>query len=472
MSITAILAAIAGSICFLMSLTKWRLGLYGLLLYLPFAGMVSLMSGQSTLALLAKDLVFVIPLYISFFAFYPNDARKASLPALMYVPMLMIALLVIFESANPAIPDPLIAAIGAKVWLLYMPLAFITSAAINSEEDLRQFLRFNVIIGLAPIAIGLLQLIGIQTIGAESTAAALYGSSLDTNDYALFANLADYGSLYRINSTFSAVGQYYIYTLALVAMSATMAISDPTRRWRIIGTAVLFIAIAAAFLSGQRGAVIFVPIVLVPIMLLAGRIVELLLLGCVLPVLYVAALTASGTDVEMVVNDAVGFTTYYAEQYGWNMMIGVLMDNPIGAGTGMNTGAARYALGPLGQLWIGMESYYLKTVYELSVLALPAVLLLLWLPIAEGVKLAASSLSTEVRRCAAGLTGFFTFVALYSIRNWPLDIDPVSVYFWVFAGVLFKLHRISSSPTGEFEATAATAPGSRLPAFATANPNS
>jgi hypothetical protein len=472
MSIAVFLAAIAGSICCLMSLAKWRFGLYGLLLYLPFAGMVSLMSGQSTLGLLAKDLVFVVPLYISFFAFYANDARKATLPPLMYVPMLMIALLVVFESANPAIPDPLIAAIGAKVWLLYMPLAFITSAAINSEEDLRWFLRFNVIIGLAPIAIGLLQLIGIQTIGVESTAAALYGSSLGENDYGLFGNLGEYGSLYRINSTFSAEGQYYIYTLVLVAMSATMAISDPVRKWRLCAMAILLVAIVGAFLSGARGAVIFVPIVLVPIMLLSGRIAELLLLGCVLPVLYVAALTAAGIDVEMVVNDAAGFTTYYAEEYGWNMMLGVLMDNPLGAGTGMNTSAARYAFGPLGPQWAGVENYYLKAVYELSVLALPAVLLLLWLPIVEGVKLAASSLSTEVRRCAAGFTGFFTLVALLSVRAWPLDVDPVSVYFWVFAGVLFKLHRISGIPTGEVETTGVAVPGSRTPAFATANPNS
>jgi hypothetical protein len=470
MSFGMVLAAIVGGVCCLMSLAKWRFGFYGLLLFLPFAGLTSLLSGQSALGLLAKDIVFVIPSYVSFFLLSPKDSRKSNLPGLMYLPMNGLAVFVIFQAGNPAIPDILVALIGAKVWLLYMPLAFMAGAAIDSEEDLWRFLRFNVVLGLVPTAVGLLQLVGIQTIGVESTAATFYGSDELLTNAHLFSQLGDYGSLYRINSTFAAVGQYYIYTLTLVSLSATVAISDPVRVWRLVGVAALFVAVTAAFLSGQRGALLFVPIVLVPIMVLSGRIGELVVLACLLPFLYVGLLTVSGVDVNMVINDVGGFTTYYAEEYGWNMVIDILADNPMGVGTGMNTGAARYAFGPNVAL-NAVESYYLKSVVELSALALPIVIALLWFPVLEAIKLAASTLSTELRRCAAGFSGFFIFVALLSVRAWPIDLDPVDVYFWVLVGVLFKLRLIGRRTAGEAEATEPAMHESRLPAFATADQN-
>jgi hypothetical protein len=436
------LAIAAGAICFGLSLMNWRFGFYGLLLYLPFAGMVSLLSGQSTAALLAKDIVFVIPAYISFFVLNASDLKKAFLPAAMLIAMLALVVLVVFQAANPNIPDPLVAAIGAKVWLLYMPLAVLASAAIDSDKELHRFLRINVILGLIPIAVGLLQLVGIQTIGAENTVEAIYGANSTVSDANLFGGL-DYGeTIYRINSTFSANGQYYIYTLVIITLAAGLAIGDPDRRWRLIATATLFAAITAAFLSGARGAAIFVPIALAPIMLLSGRIIELAALAVLVPVIYVLAMSANGIDIKLLLGDVGTFTVTYAQDYGVDRILEAMSDNPLGLGTGMNTSAARYAIGTTAQ-FAAIESYYIKAILELSTLALPAVLVVLWMPVVQSVKLVGIGSSKTIRGYGAGLAGFFVFVSLLSVRYWPLDVDPVNAYFWILAGLVFKLNWIS-----------------------------
>jgi hypothetical protein len=428
----------------LLSLIKWRFSFYGLLLYLPFAGMVSLMNGQSAVTLLAKDFVFVIPAYLSFFLFHPRDMQKARVPGSMLATMAIIAVLVVFQSANPNIPNFLVAAIGVKVWLLYMPLLFLASSAVSSKEELQSFLRLNVVLGLIPLTIGLLQWLGIQTIGVANTAEAIYGTNFVVEDYDIFREIDYQGATYRITSTFSAVGQYTCYTMVIIALSATVAISDQERRWRRFSAAVLVIAIVAAILSGSRGAIFFIPVVLVPIMALAGRFVGLLALAVLVPILFVVALGAGGVDPTLLLDEVGGFLVYYAQEYGWNVVIQALLEHPLGLGTGMNTSAARYAFG--FDVFYAVESYYVKSIVELGFVAFPLIIFWLWMPIVRGIKLATGGSTAELRRYAAGFTGFFVFVAVFSVRNWPLDIDPINVYFWVLAGVFFKLPLILAEP--------------------------
>ena len=118
--------AIAGALLFL-SLKSWRFGFYGLMVYLPFSGLVSLRTGQSAVGLLAKDIIFVIPAYISFYLVYRFPLLKTRIPSIVIAAMIMLAGLVTIQSINPNVPNILIALIGMKVWLMYLPLTFIAA---------------------------------------------------------------------------------------------------------------------------------------------------------------------------------------------------------------------------------------------------------------------------------------------------------------------------------------------------------
>src|SRR5689334_16272915 len=101
-------AVIGGGFLVLRSLTNWRFGFLGLLLYLPFAGFVSLRTGQSTLGLLAKDLIFVIPAYISYFLIDRRASAGVKFPAIFTVAMIFLAFLVICQAANPNVANGLV----------------------------------------------------------------------------------------------------------------------------------------------------------------------------------------------------------------------------------------------------------------------------------------------------------------------------------------------------------------------------
>lgn len=44
-----------------------------------------------------------------------------------------------------------------------------------------------------------------------------------------------------------------------------------------------------------------------------------------------------------------------------------------------------------------------------------------------------------LRPYAAALLAFFVTIALNSFKGWLMDLDPINVNFWVFAGVMAKL---------------------------------
>jgi hypothetical protein len=46
---------------------------------------------------------------------------------------------------------------------------------------------------------------------------------------------------------------------------------------------------------------------------------------------------------------------------------------------------------------------------------------------------------------AAALLAFLIVAMLYSFKTWLLDLDPVNVYFWLFAGVLTCLPALDRS---------------------------
>src|SRR5947209_803545 len=115
-------------------LVRWQRGVYGLLGYLPFAGVVTLAlypwEGPAVFnPVLSKDWLFVVPAYLGFLAaMVLRRERTLSFGGLPSVLLLAFSVLVLAQMANPGVPNLLSGLIGAKVWLLYLPLY------VRSEE--------------------------------------------------------------------------------------------------------------------------------------------------------------------------------------------------------------------------------------------------------------------------------------------------------------------------------------------------
>ncbi len=444
---------LALSVFYLMILARWQRGVYGLLVYLPFGGLVTLAlypwQGPALLnPLLYKDWLFVLPAYFGFLAAVVMRRERFPSPASRLPSRLLLALsvLVIAQTANPGVANLLMALIGAKVWLLYIPLYFLTAALLVSRRQLIFLLRLMLVVAIVPCAIGMAEFVMGRLYGHLTVMELVYGTLAPEAQQGFAVYEVGGGLLPRgTPATFTFVTQFFGYLLSMLVACYAVWRTDPSPRWRRLGQFMLIFAALNALLTGARSAFIFVPLLLLLAFGLdrgvAGLLRALALAGGMLGS---ALLLLSMRAVGLFEHVADLFVTY-AQGTAYGLLVQALVSAPLGNGTGTNTGPARYAL-PDPASYSALENYYAKAVYELGLPGLLLVLALFGALIWQGIRIRRRLQDPGLRPCAVALLAFFITVALISFKGWLIDLDPTNVYFWVFAGVLARLPSLDARP--------------------------
>lgn len=430
-------------------LVRWRWAFMGLLVFLPFAGLVSLRFHSIKEALLLKDFLFVLPAYVSFFFFHRRDARRIAVPKAVLLAMGFLALLVLLQLMNPGIANLTVAAIGLKVWLFYMPLLFLTSAYVESREDLARLLRVLVVIAIIPCAVGILQWFGAMTYGYEATMESFYDADAARAATNNFGRHQYGGTYFRIPSTFTFNSQYFGYIMGMLVFSYCLMRSDPSPTWRRFGLIMIGVCIMASALSGARGALVFIPLFLVVTAFLDQRLTGILGMVIAVPVIILTALYLGGLDPQITYGATGTLVADYSKEIVYENIINAFLQYPLGTGTGMNTGAARYAFSSDARAYTQLsffESYYAKAMVELGFIGLPAALAVFATVIVKGLGVLRAVKDKSLRGAAAALVAFFIVIAIHSGKGWQVDYDPINIYLWVFAGILFKLTLLDGTP--------------------------
>jgi hypothetical protein len=243
------------------------------------------------------------------------------------------------------------------------------------------------------------------------------------------------GQILRIPSTFTFELQFFGFTLAMLAPCFALAFGDPSRAWRRFGSAMLIFVAMAGFLSGARAAYVFVPL-LVALMYWLNRGLS----GALRAVCYTAAGLAGALAISRIAaRPLFGLISGLFEDYAVNTAYGGLVESLtsswFGHGTGTNTGSARYAL-ERPEFFRAIENYYAKAAYELGALGLLLLIAVFVALLVLGFRILRRLRDPGLRATAAALLGFLIVAMLCSFKAWLLDLDPVNVYFWFFAGVL------------------------------------
>jgi hypothetical protein len=431
-----LIVGLLGAISWLLILQRWRYGLFLLIGYLPFGGVIVLLSNDNPVMTLAKDLLFVLPLYLSFFL-RGISLQKARLPASITIALAALVLIVLIQMANPGLSSLLVALVGAKVWLFYIPLLPITVTAIQSEDELRALLRAMILFAPVPCLVGLAQFIGSSTVGHVETIRAFYGdaAAAATQNFSSF----DYGArLYRLPSTFTSVAQYSGYLQATIIPAYCVARSDSSARWRRYAICLLPLLIVAGLLSGARSAFIFIPAILVMV-LVADRVV----VGAVtwilsIPLIVLLTLTVAGFDLDLLFGGISELAVKNATEFSTGTIVDALERFPLGTGTGMNTNGARHVLADSSALF-GFESHYAKTIVELGIPGLLVMTSIYAIVIWRAWRVRQVAKHTRWGSVAAAILSFLALFPVHSLKGWPLDWEPGSVYFWILGGVLYGL---------------------------------
>ena len=453
----AALGALLMAVLYAAILTRWQRGVYGLLLYLPVSGVVTLVlqpwNGPAVFnPVTFKDWLFVGPAYLGFAAAivlrhqkFPRIGRTvASLLCAFFV-------LVVAEMAHPGVPNALVALIGAKVWLGYVPLFVLGAVLVTEWRQLTLLWRFLAAISLLPCLLGLGEYVASLLFGYERVMTEIYGGNAVVVTQSLTSFLVGGGRIFRIPSTFTFETQYFGFVLAMLVPAFVVSRADPSLRWRRFGWAMIVVVTLAGLLSGARGAYIFSPLLLVLMYGLDRGVTGALQALGWAGAAFVAALAISRMAAQSLYTYISDLFQLYAVNTAYQGLVDAFSSSRLGHGTGTNTGSARYAFSR-PELFVAIENYYAKAAYELGVVGLLLLVALFVVLIVMGVKMLSSLRDPGLRAMAAALTGFLIVLALDSFKGWLMDVDPVNVYFWLFAGLLAGLGRLDSPPSAREDA--------------------
>tara|TARA_R110000868_G_scaffold32036_8_gene116943 strand:+ start:7770 stop:9218 length:1449 start_codon:yes stop_codon:yes gene_type:complete len=421
-------------------LSKWQRGMYMLIVYVPFASGIALMLRPNPFGSLFKDFLFVLPMYAVFLLLHMRDFRHARIPSpltLMFVAFGALALLQMF---NPSVISVIVGAVGIKVWLLYIPLAYLASIMIQRAEDLIVLLRTATAVALIPCSVGILQFVMSSTVGYEETMTMFYGrnAAAATQNFAAFNMGAVF---FRIPSTFSFVTQYSGYALMMLAITYMHQSVEPHLGWRLFAKIMMFLVFIACLLSGARANFVFAPALLFVILFLDAKLTRMAIWLLVGPFVMVTTLQTAGLDLFTIADTTSGLVTTYGSDLVIPDLINSLVNYPLGKGVGTNTGAARNLMSAaeIAARPHPIEGFYAKAIIELGIPGLIVLLGMMGSIIVYAIGIHRTTREPMKRSCTAAITGFIIVLAVHSFKGWQIDLDPVNVWYWILVGVLFRL---------------------------------
>jgi hypothetical protein len=426
-------------------IAQWRLGFLLLMLYLPFAGAVSLALHLWAPSLLFKDVLFITPTYIAFG--YQACAHKGiaeRFPHSIVVLALCLAVLVVAQMLNPGVANSMMALIGLKIWLLYIPLALVAYAYLDSCYRFLRFCRMMILPSFIPSAVALLQVTMVKSFGYRAAMELSYGDMATRTTQLFSASQFESALFGRVPSIFTFAPQFFGFSLAMLVPSYIVWRTDLSARWRRVGATAFITSAVSTFLSGERASFIFTPLAIAIIFLL-DRGLRGFLQGLGLGIFgaWSALSLAFGIGIGTMYSLVGDLFFHYGSDVAYGGLVQALQMAPLGLGTGTNTGAARYSLTDPDS-FVTIENYYAKATYELGLPGLLIVAGLLTAILVIGLQVRGAMRSSMLRCWAGTLLAFVLVIQLNSFKGWLIDLDPVNVYFWVFCGLMLKLPMLQS----------------------------
>lgn len=422
-------------------IVNWRWGVLGLAWYTPLTGPIIVALYPSPLGTLMRDIIVVIPLYISYFLLggSPNAKRVPVQVVAMYGALL---LLVLLSLTKPTVPNAMVAGIGTKVWLFYVPLLFIGSAYARGEIELRGVLRTILVTAWIPWMVGLAMIVGAITIGYETTMTFFYGEYAK-NVMGEFHYMGAW--LYRITGSFQYNSQYGVFCWYMLFPLMMLMELERSRGWRMFLWLSLGVAMICGFSSGARGNFLFMPMVMIMIQVFRfkskGVVQGVLMVGGGLGLF----LAVSGLDGANMASEVATLTTVYGKEFAaQGLMDAVAKGGLFGLGAGTNTGAARHGLdrSELAFMVDGgafIENFYGKAVVELGVLGFFVMLGCYGMLFLYCLQIRGQMRLERFKNIASIACAMIAFCALVSFKGWTLDVEPMNYYFYLTIGLVLGL---------------------------------
>lgn len=451
-------------LCLTLSFKYPRQALWAFLIYMPFSGTItySISTSPSPFLQLAKDALY-FPALVGIIQYcrrhrLPVLIPKALMPPLGILLAFCLITLVFVNGFQQLWPEPtaqplllaeppdqplLLGILGLKVLLGYIPLIVCAYYLLRNMQDFLFLTRLHVVLALVCCGLAFIQYIFLTTGRCTGT----IGEGADLFKTSLRARCLVGGSLLyspeqgliRLPGTFVAPWQWGWFLISNAFFTFASAFNDPSFIWRIASLGSMASIFIMAVLSGQRIALGLVPVAFVFLLFLTGQIANLkrfIPIGVGLAIILGIATAINPEILQERVDSFSGRWNasppqqFIAAQFqvAWKAQEGFL-----GNGLARATNAARV----LGKT-ILLETYYPKILYEIGPFGMLAFLVFVTTLTVVTFKAYRSIKNQSLRSYGASLWVFILLIS-YNTYYYPLDVEPVAIYYWFFAGVILKL---------------------------------
>ncbi|WP_013323111.1 hormogonium polysaccharide biosynthesis protein HpsL [Gloeothece verrucosa] len=364
---------------------------------------------------------------------------------------------------------------GLKVLLGYFPLALCAYYLIEDKKKLFFLGRLLVVLTIICCLLGLVQYWMLKSgrcLGTRNESGVqLYKASLEARCFIGGSLLysPEFGQI-RLPGTFVSPWHWGWFLVAHAAISYTVTFSEMINSfrenlqktslfWGIAGLISMILVLINAIICGQRLAFILVPSIYLVLLILSFLLLStaqgsnlkqlFLKLKHLIPVLIgvgvfiiiggVAALSFFNPD--FIQERYESFLSRWAASNPLDFMseqINLVLDNSriFGKGLGEATSSARF----LGDIYF-LETYHAKIIYEIGVVGFFAFMGFLTHLLMLTFKAYRSVRNPGIASYGASFWVFMVIIT-YLPYWYPMDTDPVGVYYWFFAGVILKLPEI------------------------------
>jgi hypothetical protein len=467
-----VLVGFAGCCVAVSILRNWRVGLYWFLGWMMFEDLARKFMGNNLVLFFGKDILAGL-VYIALFAAIRARKEKMFRPPFMIFLSLFfwLGVLQVFNQYSPSIWFGLL---GIKTYFYYIPLMYVGYAFARSDEDLRKFLSWNMILFGVVAALGIAQ--------------AILGNGF-LNPTTLAPELQDLGDLQKStpisnqsfnlpDSVFVSAGRYSLFLIlaVIIALGTSGFLLLYSKKGRTLAYLVAGSLGAAALLSGSRTALLYVfgSAMLLPMGFLWGapwkqrqahRMVKairwsgaLFVFG--LFIFFAAFPDAMGSRLAYYTETLLPSSSGYELSYrSWdypiqNLMAAFTLPNwAVGNGIGTASLGGQYVAKLTGKqapiTWV--EEGYGNLIVEMGALA--PILWFLWTGALMWFSWKIVRQLRQTRHFPLALAIFwFAFILLYPLTYVNLNAYQnytCNAYLWLLVGVLFRLPELEGAvPTG------------------------
>lgn len=335
--------------------------------------------------------------------------------------------------------------IGLKVLMGYIPLIFCTQYLLQDKKKLLFLGRLLVVLAIICCVLGLAQywmlktgrcvgtreMTGLDLFQPDLSAKCLVGGSL------LYS--PQQGQI-RLPGTFVSPWHWAWFLVGNAGISYAVAFSDTVFFWRTTALVSMGLVFINAVICGQRLALAAVPAFILILLILTGQFANLKrFIPTIVGISLLLVIGFSFLNPDFIQERIDSFVARWNTappyefiqkqfNYAFSQQKGFL-----GNGLGKATNSARI----FGSISL-VETFHPKLLYETGYLGFLTFMTFITHLSVLSFKTYRSIRTPSLRSFASSFWVFILIIGYFPYW-YPLDTDPVAVYFWLFAGVIFTL---------------------------------